>query len=84
MRLVGSIHDVSAKPSGLPCCPRCGGVLVEVESETAWWASVDEHEAAGHPGYREFVEWLRGRCYRTMDAAQGAFDLEALQRRAGN
>lgn len=72
----GSIGEVgtSSRGSGLPCCPRCGGMLFEMESEGEWWSGVDAYEAGGHPGYRAFIEWLRGRCYPTFDAAKAAYD----------
>lgn len=57
-----SIDKVAKTPSGLPCCPHCGGVLFEVPSETEWWEQVDRC-ALIEPGYREFIEWLRDRCF---------------------
>ena len=71
----GSIHDVAAKPSGLPCCPHCGGVLMEVGSEAEWWAGVDRSEQDGNPGYRAFIEWLRGQCFPTLEQAREFYDL---------
>lgn len=58
-----SISAASRTPSGIPCCPHCGGVLFEVPTEESWWADVDRYEAAGHSGYRAFIEWERGRCF---------------------
>jgi hypothetical protein len=69
-----SIDKVATKPSGLPCCPRCGGVLFEVGSEERWWADVEAHEAKGSPGYRGFIEWLRGRCFPSYQAALDAYN----------
>lgn len=68
-----SIDKVAAKPSGLPCCPSCGGVLFEMASESEWWASVRRHETEQEPGYAAFVEWLRGKCYPTADEARLAY-----------
>jgi hypothetical protein len=65
---------------GLPCCPHCRGVLMEVGSEAEWWAGVDRHEADGNPGYRAFVEWLRGQCFPNVTAARSMFDREAMLR----
>lgn len=72
----GSIAEVSTTGTGLPCCPHCAGVLFEVESEAAWWAEVDGYEAAGHPGYRSFLGWLRGKCRPSLEAARAEFDAQ--------
>lgn len=68
-----NIAAVSTTPRGLPCCPHCGGVLFEVPDEQTWWAGVDAHESTHEPGYRKFVEWLRGRCYPSIDEARAAY-----------
>lgn len=83
----GSIHEVSntkehphhkSRPQpddfGLPCCPVCGGMLFETQSESEWWDQVDKFERGDypsqtrhpHPGYREMLEWQkRGMfCYK--------------------
>ncbi len=70
----GSIDEVSTTASGLPCCPHCGGVLLEVDSEKEWWAGVDQFEADGHPGYRAFLVWLRGKCRPSVEMARAEFD----------
>lgn len=68
-----SIDKVSTTPSGLPCCPHCGGVLFEIESEAAWWAAARDFETRQQPGYVAFLEWSRGRCYPTYDEALDAY-----------
>lgn len=69
-----SITQVSVTGHGLPCCPHCGGVLYEVETEAVWWAQVDAYEAGKPwPGYRAFVTWLRGRCFPSRESALGAY-----------
>lgn len=72
-----NIDKVSKTPErngiSIPCCPHCGGVLMEMPSETVWWQGVDQHEKRGHPGYRKFIEWSRGRCFPTMAAAMAAY-----------
>ncbi len=60
----------------LPCCPHCGGVLFQQE-ESAWWKGVDRYEVEGHPGYRKFVEWWRGKCFPTYEAARAAYAARA-------
>lgn len=54
---------------GLPCCPHCGGVLFEVESERLWWEQVDRYAKTTAEGYREFMAWARGKCFRNYDTA---------------
>ncbi|MGH9249005.1 MAG: hypothetical protein ACRD0W_05755 [Acidimicrobiales bacterium] len=69
----GVIGEVASTLRGLPCCPSCSGVLLEVGSVADWWAGVDRYQADGHAGYRAFIEWLRGRCFR------GSRDLAAVR-----
>lgn len=72
----GSISEVAQKPSGLPCCPKCGGVLMEVENETIWWDGVDRWAIEkDDPEYRGFIEWLRGRCFARIEVARAYYDL---------
>lgn len=70
----------------LPCCPHCKGVLFEVASEEVWWANVAAHiERSGETFYREFIEWVRGKCFPSTrqgsgaDAARAAFEAERLK-----
>lgn len=74
-----SITEVAATPSGLPCCPHCGGVLFEVEDEAQWWAGVERYEENGHPGYRGMIEWARGKCFGgpPLEAMSRAYELES-------
>lgn len=55
----GPIQEVKITETGLPCCPYCGSMLYEMANEAEWWESVDQHERAGHPGYRGMWEWQR-------------------------
>jgi hypothetical protein len=72
-----SIGDTERTPSGLPCCPHCGGVLFQMDTPAEWWAKVDAYERDHpHPGYRAFVEWLRGRCFRKLAVALAAYEAE--------
>lgn len=68
-----SIANVDKLPSGLPCCPICKGVLLEMDNETHWWEQVDRQEEK-EPGYRRFIEWLRGRCFKSMAVARMTFE----------
>lgn len=63
-----TIAEVDVSPaSGLPLCPGCGGVLMEVPTETKWWAAVVD---------RPFTEWCRGRCFTDPEQAREAYELE--------
>lgn len=75
-----SIHKVGSRPfrtlydnDSMPCCPHCKNMLFEMPHEDVWWEGVDRYEADGHPGYRAFQEWLRGKCFPTLEAAQKAY-----------
>lgn len=60
----------------LPCCPHCKGVLMELPDEATWWRNVDAYEQAGHAGYRDFVKWLRGKCFAGAGPAFRAYTAE--------
>lgn len=64
---------------GLPCCPHCKGLLLEVPDMDSWMSSVRKHDANGNPGYVVFVEWLRGRCFKTMLEAKAAYTADTGQ-----
>lgn len=71
-RPLGAIEGALAGAvGGIPGCPHCGGPLFEVVDEATWWAGVDKHEAERDPGYRGFIEWLRGRCFSPSLATLG-------------
>lgn len=70
---IDKVATTTGLPGGLPVCPHCGSPLFEVGSETEWWAGVDQHESEREPGYRAFIEWLRGKCFPTLEAARAAY-----------
>lgn len=61
------------KDSGLPCCPTCGGLLLEVPDMDTWMAAARTAEADNRPGYADFITWMQGRCFKTMAAAGHAY-----------
>ena len=72
-----SIYKAGIKQgSGLPCCPYCGGMLFETNSIDEYMKCVDEYERAGHPGYRDLLLWMRGKCFRNMADAGKAMKLK--------
>lgn len=60
----------------LPCCPHCGGPLLEMQNESEFLNSARKHQREGHDGYVQFVRWMKGKCYRTIELAQDAYRLE--------
>lgn len=71
----GPISETRTLLSGIPVCPHCGSVLLQVDSEAEWWASAEKYEAEGHPDYTAMLRWVRigGRHFRTMDQMQAAY-----------
>jgi len=67
-----AIQKESGLDYGLPCCPHCGGVLFQQE-ETTWNKSIAEYENNNHPGYSEFIAWLRGKCFPTQEKAEAEY-----------
>jgi hypothetical protein len=56
-----------------PCCPYCHGPLNEIASIECWQQDVDVQDAI-QPGFKAFIDWLRGhRCYPTLLAAEAAY-----------
>lgn len=57
----------------LPCCPICGGMLLEVDTEEKWWTDAAAFEAGTgsraskpHPGYVAMLKWQKeqSKCYQ--------------------
>lgn len=69
--------DKAASRNGLPCCPHCKGMLLEVPDLETWEAYARKHEEKGNPGYLEFLRWSRGHCYPSLEAARACYDAEA-------
>jgi hypothetical protein len=63
-----SIDKIGRRPfrdgsGSMPCCPGCGGMLLEMPNQKVWWDAVARYERANRPGYRDLVEWVRGKCF---------------------
>lgn len=56
--------------SGLPCCPHCASVLLQV-TEREWWTGAMKQEST-QPGYSATLRWSRGRCFKTWTEATEA------------
>jgi hypothetical protein len=61
---VGTRPFRTGAPGTMPCCPHCKNMLFEMPDQKTWWDGVDKHEQNGNPGYRAFIEWLRGKCFK--------------------
>lgn len=61
----------------LPCCPHCSGVLFQ-QTEEEWWEGVRKYEADGHKGYKDFVDWWRGKCFPTFADAKRSYKLNHM------
>lgn len=59
-------------PTGLPCCPQCGGMLFEID-DAKWYESIRRHQERRSPGYVAFMDWVRGKCFPTPGAATFAY-----------
>lgn len=62
------VGDNELPIGSLPCCPHCGGMLMEVPSIKEWDDGAAKYEADGHPFYAGMIAWAKGRCFATMDA----------------
>lgn len=71
---IEKVGRLGLRPSEtIPGCPHCGSGLMQMDGPAEWWAGVEKHEANGHPGYRAFMEWLKGKCFRTIQEAQAVY-----------
>lgn len=71
--------NVSTTPSGLPCCPHCGGVLFEMEGD-AFTEGARTYEHPDVENYYEFLMWMRGKCYPTMCVAITEWHKHVIER----
>lgn len=72
-----SADKAGRKESGLPCCPFCGSVLMEVDDEAEWWRGIERNpQSETVPHFHDFVTWLRGQCFSSFEAARSVFELE--------
>lgn len=83
----GNIQDVGIRrikalgtiDASLPCCPFCKNMLFEHANEEEFLSGARTHEDDGHPGYVEFILWLKGKkCFKTIQAAMAFYQEEKL------
>lgn len=72
------IASAVADENGLPCCPHCRGVLYEMP-RGEWEESIERYtKESGDMNYPFLWAWLKGKCYRTLDAARFAYERRDL------
>ena len=59
----------SSKNGELPCCPHCGSILFETDNIDEWYKQVDEYNKTVSYDYKVFIDWLRGKCFKTLEEA---------------
>lgn len=65
----------AALEHGQPVCPHCGRPALRFP-EKLWWERIDYHGNSSAPGYRQFVEWLRGRCFPNERQARAVYGVQ--------
>jgi hypothetical protein len=48
--------------------------LFQMDGPQQWWEQVQKHQDAGHPGYRAFIEWLKGKHFPDIAAAKATYE----------
>ena len=72
---IDKIGHVGNHVSNLPACPHCRSVLFEMPSLAIWQKGVDAYaDTRSDPDYRDFVAWLRGKCFPNYAAAREAWE----------
>jgi len=54
--------ELKTQPPGIPCCPICGMVGMQIDWET-WISRAKLYEANGAPGYVEFLMKHKETCF---------------------
>ena len=64
MREMFNIKDIPV----LPCCPYCGGMLMQVDYEEKYWQQAREYEKTP-PNYTRVLMWgiAQKKCFRTEE-----------------
>ena len=61
----------------MPCCPKCKGMLFQMDSDE-WWRGVEHRESEGWVHYKNFIEWLKGKCFPTFKDAKRKYKYSRL------
>lgn len=65
-------ENAAIDDNGIPVCPRCGSVLFEHDYDN-WIKELRDHDRK-NPGYFDFMTWMRGWCFPTMELAVSAYN----------
>lgn len=71
----GDIKDVGTFGAfRIPCCPKCSGMLFEMDSEALFVAKAEEYERdSPAPGYVDMLMWAKGRCFKVFGEMVDAY-----------
>lgn len=71
----GAIPRPGSPFGGLPCCPHCRSPLFQM-TDSEWWSGVERYEREKPwPGYRQMLEWQRGKCFPSIDHVKAAYEV---------
>ena len=73
----GNDRPIKHSDHALPCCPNCGGMLMQYETANEWWDQVKKYDADGHPGYLAMWQWQRAHkplCFRNIEILKQTYD----------
>ena len=71
---IDKASTIDGEPGGLPCCPHCRGVLLEIKADK--WEKGVRDLAEKESGYDELIAWMRGKCFPTYPEAMAAYEEE--------
>lgn len=71
-----SINKAAKLENGLPCCPHCKGVLFQINEEE--WEELINKCDKKYKSYRQFIEWLKGKCLPTYLVARRMFKAQHM------
>jgi len=60
---------VSARGSGIPCCPQCGSVGMQTTARE-WFGGAARFQSEGNPGYVNFIKQSAEQCKRQLGFMQ--------------
>lgn len=69
------INGREIQSAGLPCCPFCGSMLMQVGHKKIFFRGAEEHNKK-YPGYLDYITWNQGRCFPNFDVSIAAYNKE--------
>ncbi len=64
--------NVGRNADGVPCCPHCGGTLLQTTA-SEWDLAIEVWRAEGYPGYAAMIRWSRGKCFPNAAVMRAAY-----------